>query len=625
MRIIATADQTSWQHKTALIIGYLAITTAVLGAYLSPATGYEVNIYTATPAVFWLGLGVAMVMALFASFYAPRGYLSIAGLILGGSSMIATASLPLMRGYYYLGTGDSLTHLGWVQDILAGRLSPFELFYPGLHTVSIFFHQIIGLNITRSIMLFVTCIILTYFIFVPLCIRAITGQDGALLIGVFAAFLLLALNQIATHISAHPITDAVFFSPLILYLLVQYLLTTPETSDPPSKLLVSISSTRVLLAASLVAIILYHPQQAANLLLLFATISTVQFGARRYSLSDPMRAHQTLYKQTTLLAALFVAWVAWRGKFRRTLGTVLTEVVGLVLESSNDTAAIVQQRGGSLAAIGASTANIFLKLFFISSLFAALVALLMLVSLLGDDGRSDPNTVSLLQYFSIGLAVLVPYSFAFFIGVASSLFFRNLGFIMVITTLLGAIAIHRYMTVLSVMFTPEWIRLATVIIFGFMLVLSTAVLYPSPYIFQASGHVSDNRISGYETAFTHQNESVLMYGARDGPWRFRDAIVGVAGVESSRYNQQGYYGKNLTDIRAQSNEDRYFVYSKANVRREIKIFRGLRFSRKQFNSLSRQPGIHRIQASSEVYLYYINSITNNATVQNNAKNGSGGR
>ena len=610
-----TANRAGRRYKTVLAIGYLALAVAVLGAYLSPATDYEVDIYAATPAVFWLGLGVALAVSLFVSFYAPRGYLSTASLVLGGSGMLAAASLPMIRGYYYMGTGDSLTHLGWVRDVLGGTLSPYGLFYPGLHTTAIFFHRLIGFSTNRALLFFVVCIMLSFFVFVPLCVRAITGQDGAMLVGVFAAFLVLPLNQIATHYDPHPITDNVLFSPLMLYLLVQYLLAAPDVESRPGAVR-SIPTISVLLAVASVAVVIYHPQQAANAIGLFVTVSLVQFAAHRYGAGGRIRAHRTLYGQTTFLSVVFFLWAGTRETFRRAFGTILTEVVGLVLEGSEDAAAIAQQRGGSLAAIGASITEIFLKLFFVSALFAALVALLMLISLLGDNEQFDPDTTALLRYFSVGLFVLVPYSFAFFIGVASNLFFRNLGFIMAIATILGAIAIHRYVAALSEMLAPERIRLATVLVLGFMLVLSTAVLYPSPYIFQSSGHVSDDRVSGYETAFSHQNRSIEMFGVRQGPWRFRDAVVGVEGVESSRNNDQGYYGENFTRIRELSPSDRYFVYTRADVVRELEVFRGLRFSRQQFDSLSNQPGLHRIQASDGVYLYYVEGIENDSTVPN---------
>jgi hypothetical protein len=183
---------------------------------------------------------------------------------------------------------------------------------------------------------------------------------------------------------------------------------------------------------------------------------------------------------------------------------------------------------------------------------------------------------------------------------------------MAIATILGAIAIHRYVAALSEMLAPDRIRLATVLVLGFMLVLSTAVLFPSPYIYQTTGQVSDDRISGYETAFNHQNRSVEMFSVREGPWRFRDAIAGVEGVDSSRNEQQGYYGENLSRIRTLSPEDRYFIHTGADVIRELEVFNGLRFTPRQFGSLSRQPGVHRVQASDGVFVHYVEGLNNSS-------------
>lgn len=616
MSTYGTANRAGQRFKAVLTVGYLALTVAILGAYLSPAREYEVSIYQGTPTVFWLGLGIAILVSLFVSFYAPRGYLSTAGLVLGGTSIVSVLSLPLIRGYAFLGTGDSMTHLGWVRDMLSGTLQPWGLFYPGLHTVSVFFREVVGLSSERSVMFFVVCIFLVFLVFVPLCVRAISGQDGAMLIGVFAAFLLLPMNQVATHISAHPVTDAILFSPVLLYLLVQFLLSTPDASSARPAVFDSIPRVSVLLALVSIALVVYHPQQAANTIILFTTICAVQFACHRYGIGDRIRDHRTLYGQTTLLVAVFVFWAARRERFVRTFGTVLEEVAGFFLEGSSEAAQVVQQRGGSLSAIGASTTELFLKLFFVSALFAALVALLMLISLLGENEEFDSDTTALLRYFSVGLIVLVPYSFAFFIGVASKLFFRNLGFIMVIVTILGAIAIHRYVAALSELVVPERIRLATVLVLGFMLVLSAAVFFPSPYMYQATGHVTDARFNGHEVAFEHQAAGVEIYSVRDGPWRFEDAILGVEGRDSSRHEEQGYYGNNLTDVRNQSTDDRYFIYSEADVIRELVVFRGLRFTEAQFNSLDSQPGVHRVQANGDVYLYYIEGGTNNSTAGN---------
>ena len=56
--------------KTLLGIGFFALAIGVAAAYTEPATGYELSIYTETPTLFWVGAGVATVVALSVSLFA---------------------------------------------------------------------------------------------------------------------------------------------------------------------------------------------------------------------------------------------------------------------------------------------------------------------------------------------------------------------------------------------------------------------------------------------------------------------------------------------------------------------------------------------------------------------------
>lgn len=91
--------------------------------------------------------------------------------------------------------------------------------------------------------------------FVPLCVRAITEKVESARIGVFAAALFFPINNIATHyMEPHPITEAILLTPLVCYLLVQYLLAEGSLRDAP------VSAIGVLLALVSVALVVYHPQ-----------------------------------------------------------------------------------------------------------------------------------------------------------------------------------------------------------------------------------------------------------------------------------------------------------------------------------------------------------------------------
>ncbi|MDZ7729856.1 MAG: hypothetical protein U5K37_00840 [Natrialbaceae archaeon] len=46
-----------------LSLGFLSLAVAILTAWLNPETGYEVSIYTNTPLVTWIGIGIALAIA----------------------------------------------------------------------------------------------------------------------------------------------------------------------------------------------------------------------------------------------------------------------------------------------------------------------------------------------------------------------------------------------------------------------------------------------------------------------------------------------------------------------------------------------------------------------------------
>jgi hypothetical protein len=584
----------------ALALGYMALAGATLSAHTAPASGFELSIYEGTPLLIWVLLGVALTLSLLVSFQLSGSRLGTAGVVLGGGSVGLVTALPLVRGYRFYGAGDGLTHVGWAADVASGTLDPFGLFYPALHTLTVFFAELLGIGVMRAMLLVVLAITVSFLAFIPLCVGAITGRIEAAYVGAFVAFCLLPINHVATHyMEPHPVTQAVLLSPLVLYLLVQYVLCESSLLEAP------LTRTGIVLALGTLSLVLYHPQQAANTLILFVTVVTMQAGCRVLRRGGEIRAHRPLYTQTTWLALAFTGWAAGRETFAGAIEGVTSELAGYLLAGSADAASVVSQRGNSLGRIGASTTELFAKLLTVPTVFAALTAFLMVTSLLGRSETTEPETTALLRYLSVGLFVLVPYSLVFFVGSVSKLFFRNLGFVMVLVSIVGAIAVARFRRPLADRLSPAVGYPAMTLFLGAALVLSMVVVFPSPYVYMGSGHVSDDRLRGYETAFSHQGPDTDIYGVRGGPWRYRHATAGVTGVATSRYEDRAVWGENLSRVRALADEDRYFLLTDPDVRLEAGVYEGLRYSKGQFESLARQPGIHVVQYNGEATVYRI--------------------
>jgi hypothetical protein len=153
--------------KVALTVGFLGLAGGAYGAVSDPATGYELSVYKATPLTFWVGVGVALLAGLVVAWFGATAAGRTVGCVLGGGAVSAVLALPLLRGYYFLGHADAMTHFGWVKDIAAGGLTPDELLYPGIHTLAVFVGQSAGLPLRRALLLVVFLFCVTFFVFFP--------------------------------------------------------------------------------------------------------------------------------------------------------------------------------------------------------------------------------------------------------------------------------------------------------------------------------------------------------------------------------------------------------------------------------------------------------------------------
>ncbi|GAA0450534.1 hypothetical protein MUK72_10775 [Halococcus dombrowskii] len=599
MSTLTTSQPNNRAQKLALVVGYLALAGGVLFAYGKPATGYEIDIYGSTPIGFWLGVAIALLVAVFVTLYAPEGYVSLAGLSLGGGGIVAIAGLPLLRSYFYYGSGDGLTHLGWTRDLLDGSLSAFGLFYPGVHTSSLFIRGVANTTVPRSLLLIVLAYVVAYLVFIPLCVRSMTSHRGAMLLSGLAGLLVLPINHMGVnYMTPHPISDSILITPIIVYLLINYL--TSPTDVFESRL--PVSAVSAAFAVALGGLVLFHSQQAANLIILFITLSGVQLLYRSIRPDSAIASHRTMYGPTVFLIGSFMLWSIGRGRYESSVNAVLRELLSF-LTGGAELGASTASQASSLTAIGGSIVELFLKLFGVSLVVAALAGLLMVTSLFGRL-RDAPDTTALIKYFTIGLVVLIPYSLLFYIGTVSELFFRNAGLIMLFATILGSIALYRYVSGLSEIAPIGSVRAVLSVIIVAMLALSVVVVFPSPYIFQPNDQVSETQMSGYGFAFEHSTEETPIYGLRSGPWRYKHGALGVEGTPVSQHGR-GIPGENLSALAGRTSNDRYVAVTEAAREREVEVYRSLRYSRENVSALDHQSGVSLVQTNGEFDLYHV--------------------
>jgi len=579
-----------------LFVGFLGLSIAVATAFGSPATGYEPSIYAATPVALWVGVAVAVVAAAVVAFGAPVSALSRRlALVLAGAAGWTVAALPLLRGYYFYGQGDALSHLGYARSFGSGALEPTELLHPGVHLASLLVGAGAGIPLQRAMPLVVFAFVLAFLVFAPLCVDAITGGDGGAVVGLFAALLLLPLNGVGTHIVAHPTSQAVLFLPFVLYLLFRYLRS--DADGWPS-----VSPVGSLLALSTGAFILVHPQEALSLGVILGSVAAVQFAVRRYRPGSTIASHRVVYGQTAFLAGL---WLLWAPRSPRVQGR-LERAAGILSQGNTAAAETAAGRSVALSAVGGSLEGLFLKLFFASFLFSLLAGPVMLASVLGWLDGIFPEDNALLKYLSVAYVPLLAGTAFVFVGPFGDHYLRFIGLLMSIVTLVGAAALVRVVPAVGGRLGRRTIRIGTVALLLLLLPVAALGLHPSAWIYQDTEQVTDQEMTGYEAAFEHNPGDVTMVGIRGSGERYAAAIYGPNSTTARTVPGDPIpyrvFGTNVTEY---YDDAIYVPVTPADTHREVGIYDGLRYSERGFQRLETTPGLNRVQSTDGFRLYML--------------------
>lgn len=584
----------------ASIVGFSGLTAGLVAAHANPATEYELSIYAGTPAAFWVGVSVAFLAALVLSFTASNGRYRLGGMVLGGLASTAVVSLSILRGYFFHGVHDPLTHAGYAREIANGTTMPADLLYPGVHTLGAFVSGATGYSVWRSMMLVTVVVVLVFYVSVPLVVGAIVDGDLATPVGAFSAFLLLPVHLVVGNsVHVHPSSQTIMIAPLALFLLVVYL-RSPGTGGRFGVL----TSAGLLLLLVTSAAILYHPQQALNLVTLLVAIGAIQFVARRRGRILPRRSHRPVYSVAGVSVVLYLVWVVTYPGIVETGAGAVAATLSYFGGAPTTPGSAVGSQSGALRAIGVSLPLFYLKVFAVSTVYLVVSGLVLVAAFANRLGRTDSavDATRLIRYLGVGLLVALPVFGLYFLGNVGVYYFRQAGFMLMIVTVLGAVGIAHSTEALSKRRLGTGVRLAVIGGFAVMLVLSSLVVYNSPHVHRANQHVTEARVGGYDLAFRTTPDDAFVAGVRQDPNRYYEALVDTSGsarldgtVNSSQLHR-------LTERR---DDDWYLMLSRNTYEREIIAYREYRFSRSDLAAVDRQVGVNRVHANGDTELYYV--------------------
>jgi hypothetical protein len=611
-------------RKLLLLGGFLSIWVALLIAYLTPATGYEVSIYHGTPVAYWIGLGIALFLAIVVAFTATRRRTRNTAFALGIFSFMSVVMLPLLRGYHYHSGGDGLSHLGFVKGMSIGVFGPTDNLYPMLHSIVVFVGHMTGVEFERAILMVVPAFLLLFVSFAPLTARLFSNDRWVVGVAVFSGMLLLPINHISGDLTPQPSSMAMIYIPFALYVLVLTML----DRDYRSAMLLTI------VAASLV---LLHPLHAASFILLLVTIAAVQELHNSLQKPDSILRSRPVYLQASFLVLFFWIWVQattaerFGRNFRRMFRSILEET---------ETAGTAQSRGLSLEALGGSMEEMFVKMFLVAAVFCGICALLMGSSVVSGllkwpkwvhkrcrsiAFESDYRN-SVLAYWTFGFTAASALFLVYMFGSISDQYMRHYGFLMGTVTIIGALAIGQLLKYLTTRLTIRQTATIAIVVVSVALLMSMPVVFSSPYIYQESHHHSETQMQGFETAFENTDDEAVHAGVRRSAYRYMDAVArhenperdyeedddgnelyGSVPDRFASQELQGVEGEEAyyQDLHGYFDEPAYLLVKEKDRTFETTVLQGFRWSEEDFAYLEREPGINRVQDNGELTMYDI--------------------
>ncbi|WP_435064312.1 hypothetical protein [Halobaculum sp. EA56] len=599
----------------ALASGYLALAAGVFVARLHPPNGYEPSIYAATPAVYWVCAVAALIVGFVAAATWGR-FGRYAGIGLAGLTVVSFVGLPLIRGYYFYGGGDALTHLGYARAVSGGSAEFFNHIYPGGYGLSVFLARAMDVPVRHGMMYATLAVTAVTLLFLPLCVWTVLRDPRAAVLGAFTAMLLMPINNVSTTISFHTYTVATLYFPFALYLAFKHIARGGEDESLPGWL----SPANLIAPVALFSLVIFHPQVAVDTAILFTTFLLAGVVMRRLR-TRKETAHgvdvaadggrgpsRLLIGQTLVLAAVLVLWVSG---FEKTyiFAENLVNSLETFTETGEGAGAVAQDRSESAERAGISLLELFAKLFSVNLLYVLACGGLILAKVrsLFDGPASDADRA--ITYIALSALTLGPFFLAQFVGDVSGYFFRHLGFAMVLIGVVGSLALYRAADGIGPV--GDGARTAVAVVGVLVVCVSLAAFFPSPYIYLPSDHTPEEEFAGFESGFAFLPDETSMAKPRPGPGRMMDAtnsdpdgvrLWQISGAQMSSLERV----INATP-EGGSADGYYLVLSERDREREVVGFHGIRFQAEDFERIhdARDPRITLVLSNGDFRIYYV--------------------
>lgn len=585
-----------------LIISFFLLGVSLIITWLNPAVTYEASIFLSTPKIYW----VSLLFSLFIGFFIVIKFnLSDENRIYKNSALlllfIAFASflaLWIIRGYYLWCSGDPLTHLGKINDILLTYHIDKDSIYPLTHIFLAEICSIFKINPIIPHKYVPLYFGMLYLIFMYLFAKTVFSDKKMAIVALLVAIIPMGgwfLNLTPNHLANLTL-------PLVFFILYQYITNRKY-------------EWCILLIGACFFYPIFHPVPSLALLLIVFALTPPILNLVERLTNKYLKCSIRFEKKTSMVITIifliwFITWVSSFYVWDHTINNIynlLTEGASTKLDSLIADAVYANSYGYSVI-------EQFLKVYGGLTIYLVLTAVSCIV-IWKKIKQSKNDAVSYRKLISLITPLIIIISFM------GLLYFTNL-------ELFGPSRIEIYAIMISSLFVGyvifEYIRkgkcLWRQVLASFFLVILFVIaglqIYPSPYILSANWQVTKTEMNGMDLVLRSKNEMPIT-SLSIAPIRYVDALL--TNDERSKIKVNWTVSEDLkipfhfsydnnNNLGEYYNEDLYMVltyHDRVLYKEVFPEIEHLRFTDEDFGEVENDNTITKFYANGGFDSYYI--------------------
>ena len=463
--------------KFVACVSFIFVILNLIFIHKTPASGYELSIYSSTPFIVWVFLigsfcGGFYIMVSQAFDKNERSKFWVIGLLLIIINNFLVLSLHGLRDYYLYSGSDHITHLNYASQIKSTGVLDHSNFYPIVHIYVAEFSSILNVQLIDIGIYLPPIFSILYMIWIYALAKKCLHDRGGILLAT-ASSSILFFNSL--HIQTYPHSLSVLFMPIILIFYLKY------------------ENIRYRLLFIIIAVLyqFFYPLSSIMILMFIISAEFTKLVFRGGIKNIFNNLNKISMGPILIMVVTFITWIASFALF----GSQIRNIISATKEPMANQH--IQQATQALYNIkGIEFIELFFKMYG-DSLVLILLAIFAIIIIISQHKNIREELLLITVIFSISL----PLQIVFFIGTKTQTLGRllNLNYMMIAAAPLVGFALYyiaknRRMNVLFI--TLIFVLLASIGIFG---------VYQSPWIFQPSWQVTKMDTMGVEWADIHRN------------------------------------------------------------------------------------------------------------------------